>query len=277
VKGNTLVLCVGLGLTCAGVTTAETVHCTPISTLPATIATEGVYCLQGNLASASVYGSAIQIVANNVTLDLNGWTLDGRAAGTATWAYGISSLGDSVTVKNGTVRGFLEGVRMDGAGALVEDLLVDQVTVHAIVCTNRGAVVRHNRVTNTGGSTIGGTVWAIGIVVNTREALVEDNLVSGLRAPSPGEEVGIALYGAQATARRNVVMNTPHRGSGPTTGIRVRSESASVSGVAVLENEVIHFGTGISFENGASGTYSRNTAVDCSTPYSGGTAGSGND
>lgn len=51
---------------------AETLICTPITSLPATIVTQGVYGVTGNLATARNSGNAIEITANNVTPDLNG-------------------------------------------------------------------------------------------------------------------------------------------------------------------------------------------------------------
>jgi hypothetical protein len=68
---------------------AETLNCTSITSLPATINTQGVFCLTGNLGTNISSGNAIYITANNVTLDLNGWKVGGQAAGTGTDAYGI--------------------------------------------------------------------------------------------------------------------------------------------------------------------------------------------
>ena len=70
---------------------AETINCTPITSLPATIDAQGLYCLTGNLATGQTSGNAIIINANNVTLDLNGWKVGGQAAGSGTNAAGIYS------------------------------------------------------------------------------------------------------------------------------------------------------------------------------------------
>lgn len=68
---------------------AETVGCTPVTSLPATIADPVIYCLTGNLATSMTLGNAaIEIAASNVVLDLNGWILDGAAAGPDTQALG---------------------------------------------------------------------------------------------------------------------------------------------------------------------------------------------
>ena len=65
---------------------AETVNCTPITALPAVITHPGVYCFTGDLITSMPSGSAIDIQANNVVLDLNGFKLGGLGAGTGTTA-----------------------------------------------------------------------------------------------------------------------------------------------------------------------------------------------
>src|SRR6266542_1190224 len=90
---------------------AETVNCTAITALPAVITVQGVYCFTGDLATAITSGIAIDIQTNNVVLDLNGFKLGGLAAGPGTTANGIHALNrQNITIKNGTIRGFLEGI-----------------------------------------------------------------------------------------------------------------------------------------------------------------------
>ena len=60
---------------------AETVNCTAITSLPAVITVQGIYCFTGNLSTAITTGNAIEIQTNNVVLDLNGFKLGGLAAG----------------------------------------------------------------------------------------------------------------------------------------------------------------------------------------------------
>ena len=68
---------------------AETVNCTPITTLPTVITSQGVYCLTGSLKTNMTSGNAIEIQTNNVTIDLNGWKLGGKPAGVGTTVNGI--------------------------------------------------------------------------------------------------------------------------------------------------------------------------------------------
>ena len=164
---------------------AETLNCTAVTSLPATISTQGIHCLMGNLATAQTSGDAITITANNVTLDLNGFKLGGQAAGSATGATGILSTANNVTVKNGIVRGFRTGIFLQGRGAVVEDLLVDQNTLTGILVTGQGAIVRRNQVVDTGGSTFSTNVFAVGIQANGTGSLVEHNVVEHLVSGGP--------------------------------------------------------------------------------------------
>ena len=72
-----------LGLSVAAPAAAETVNCTPVTSVPVTITTSGPHCLTDNLTFYGQSGSAITIQANRVVLDLNGHTLQGPAAGQA--------------------------------------------------------------------------------------------------------------------------------------------------------------------------------------------------
>jgi hypothetical protein len=260
----------------AGSGWSEITNCTPITALPATISTQGIYCLQGHLSTAITSGDAIEITANNVTLDLNGWKLGGQAAGTGTLARGIYSAANNVTVRNGIVRGFSLGVYLTGRGARVEDLLVDQNTTKGIQVEGQGAVVRRNQIIDTGGSTGMINVTAAPIYSNGADGVIEDNIVSGLVATGDGGETAIYLYSDahRTTVRRNIVSDDARPPSliASSSGIAVLSTNAVVVG-----NNVINFDYGIYYVGGASGTYAQNVVVSCDTPYSGGTPGSDND
>jgi len=115
---------------------AETIDCTAITSLPYTITTQGIYCFAGNLSTSMAMGNAINIQANNVTLDLNGYKLGGLAAGDGTQAYGIYAYQrKNITIKNGIVRGFYIGISLEdtsllttSSGHVVAGILADQNT-----------------------------------------------------------------------------------------------------------------------------------------------------
>jgi len=248
--------------------------CTPITSLPTTISTPGVYCLTGSLTSAQTTGNAITISANDVTLDLSGWTVDGQAAGTGTTANGIYSTAANVTIRNGTVRGFFDGVRLDlgSNGATVRAITTDLNTRLGIYVAGHSSLIQGNQVLNTGGSTTAVHVNVDGINSAGEGTLVDNNLVSGLTATGGGSETGIALTTPQSTARGNVVNDTARpTGGGVSVGILAGGAAS-----AVVNNIVPNFTYGVDYAG--TGVYSRNTVVNCTNSYTGsGTAGSGND
>lgn len=263
-----------LGLTGASVQ-AETLNCTPVTELPAVIADQGVFCFTDHLATSAESGNAIEITANNVTLDLNGRKLGGKAAGTDTLAVGVYSEADNVTVKNGIVRGFSQGLVLKGRGAVVRDLLVDQNTQEGIRVEGQGALVERNQVVDTGGSVAGDDTQAYAIVVSGPESLVRENMISGLTAVGNGYEWGVYLGGAalNSTVRDNVISDADKPlGTGYSAGVR----AGNTSNVVMIGNSVSNMDYGLFFYGVATGLYSGNAAAGCTTPFSGGTAGAGN-
>src|SRR5215831_2499821 len=131
--GRWLVMCTVVGLVWGGwsgaVVWAETTVCTAITTVPFTITVQGIYCLTQDIETNLADGNAIEIATSNVELDLNGYKLGNLSAGPGTTATGIHALDrKNITVKNGTVRGFVEGIRLEDVssgvsqGHIVEDI-----------------------------------------------------------------------------------------------------------------------------------------------------------
>ncbi|MDE2236189.1 MAG: hypothetical protein KGK44_11685 [Gammaproteobacteria bacterium] len=243
---------------------AETVNCTPITSLPATISAQGIYCLTGNLGTNITSGNAITISANNVTIDLNSWKLDGGSAGINTSTFGIFSYGNNVTIKNGIVRGFIVGIYQGGSGDVVQDVLVDTGYYAGIWVDGPGALVEHNQVVNSGNY----NNYANGIISSGANSTVSDNIVSGLTSESGLDEYGISANGPNSIIRKNVVSNGAIPSNSNSYGIYVSD------GGIVANNAVSTFTFGIDITNG--GIYSFNTVNGCTTPFAGGTAGAGN-
>jgi hypothetical protein len=169
-----------------------------ITSLPATIATQGVWCLDGNLASSLASGKAIDVDANNVTIDCNGFKISGTGAGAGTTAIGIFSDRSNTTVRGCLVTGFYTGVHLTSAGGghVVEDNRIDANLANGIIASGSGSLVRGNQVRRTGGSTSNLDATVVGILLaGTGE--VRDNLVAGVTSaqPSPGFAVGIEVQG----------------------------------------------------------------------------------
>src|SRR6185436_5060329 len=127
------ILTVALALA-AGAARAETTLCTPINSLPTSITTQGIYCLNSDFALNLGAGAAISIETNNVVIDLNGHKIGNLAAGTGTFANGIYGFQrQNVTIRNGTLRGFRYGIVLlddppftTSQGHLIEDVRFDQ-------------------------------------------------------------------------------------------------------------------------------------------------------
>jgi hypothetical protein len=213
-----------------------------IAALPATIGTPGTWCVKQNLATAALSGNAITINANDVTLDCNGFRLDGSAAGPGTNAKGVYANNRSgVTIRNCSIRGFNYGVAVlgTGVGNLVERNRVSASTYNGIRVEGDGSLVRDNQVTSTGGSTV--TPHAFGIF--TRYIVdVLDNTVSGVAGTSgqPGAAIGIYTYSnTGGTVGNNRVSGVLRTGTTATKGIY----NYLASRVVVQRNTVAGDGT----------------------------------
>jgi hypothetical protein len=235
----------------AGPAGAETVNCTPITTLPTVITVQGLYCFTGHLSTAMTAGAAIEIATNNVVLDLNSFKLGGLAAGPGTLATGIyADNRQNIIIKNGTIRGFLHGILLKHTGGsqghIVEDIRADQNTYIGLFVGGAGNIVRNNQIVQTGGSTtFGATADAIGIYVT-----------------GPGPRV-----------TNNDVINSVKQGAGTEWGIYLNP----VTGGLTIDNRITQVDQGIDYVSGSTGKYRDNLTFDVTTPFTGGTdAGNNN-
>lgn len=87
---------------------------TKISSVPYTITQSGFYYLAGNLTYSGT-GNAIAVNANDVTIDLMGFSL--TKSGSPPTGTGINLFGNNVEVRNGTVRGFMNGINANSSGS----------------------------------------------------------------------------------------------------------------------------------------------------------------
>ncbi|HEY0661025.1 MAG TPA: right-handed parallel beta-helix repeat-containing protein [Lysobacter sp.] len=162
-----------------------------IDSLPATISTQGNWCLRKDLATAITTGDAILVTTNNVTIDCNSFKIGGLAAGPGSLARGIRAVNRlNVTVRQCTVRGFHVGVTLFGGGHLVEDNRLEQNLYQAVYLQGEGNIVRRNQALDTGGAT-GGTSAAAFYV----QGDVIDNTIAGVYTDAPGNGTGMYAYG----------------------------------------------------------------------------------
>jgi hypothetical protein len=241
-----------------------------VTSVPMTISTPGTWCFTGNLATAAA-GEAVTIAADDVTLDCNGFKLDGTSRTQTTNAIGIRA-GDvsGITVRHCHVRGFSAGIVLappqdqgQTGRHLVEDNLVDRCTEQAILVVGDNSVVRRNRVLKTNsvaqtgafGITAYGIVDVLDNVVSDVHALdttagglwigshtggsIRGNLVRGVsRSGVHGGIFGLYLgySGERKTIRDNTFVGD---GLASSTGISCESPSNHAKG-----NTILGFATG---------------------------------
>jgi Right handed beta helix region len=200
----------------AGARADETLICKRfITVVPFTISAPGHYCFRTDVRTSISTGNAITILADDVLLDLNGFSLDGTAAGTGTNANGIFTFDRRhVTVRNGTVRGFFDGVQLGAGGARVAGMTVERMRVDrtavgiAVRGLGGGHVVRDNVVTNSGGSTVPGETNGVGISVYGGADVV-NNVVTHTFGDSP---IAFDVTGGLQTIVNNRVMDSGRGG-----------------------------------------------------------------
>ncbi|MEL6330199.1 MAG: right-handed parallel beta-helix repeat-containing protein [Planctomycetota bacterium] len=140
------------------------------------ITSPGSYYLTGNIrfGGAAVDFNAIEIVATDVIIDLNGFTIDGIEAG----GYGVRVIaqGARVTVKNGNITSFrFGGVYATGRMSVVRDVNVNNIVDNqsAGIRVGRGGLVENCTVENVQNSGI--RTSFDGLVRNCRVFSVSQN------------------------------------------------------------------------------------------------------
>ena len=155
-----------------------------IDSLPATITTQGVWCLRKHVSTAQTSGAAILVGANNVTIDCNDFKLGGLAAGEGSSALGIQASSQAnLTVRNCNIRGFQRGIDVSGgSGHLVEDNRFDNNLLAGIQLVSVGnSLVRGNRVFDTGGWVGNAHLYGIRCSVEGASSCdVLDNAIDGI-------------------------------------------------------------------------------------------------
>jgi len=206
-----------------------------IDTLPATISTQGTWCLRKDLSTAMSSGSAITIAANNVIVDCNDFKIGGLAAGTSTGATGIRAEDrTNVVIRNCALRGFYAGAHLSGgAGHLAEDNRVDSSTTVGLWVDGDNSIVRRNRITDTGGNPFGGNIT--GIIAQGDQTALVDNVVTGVTGTSDpeGAAEGIFFGGYAGLVRGNYIAGILP-GAGVANGMK-----SNVGYLTVVEQNVI--------------------------------------
>jgi hypothetical protein len=166
-----------------------------ITSLPFTITTQGIWCLNADLTTAITSGSAITVAANNVTIDCNDFKLGGLAAGAGTTTFGIfADSRDNLNIRRCNIRGFLIGAYLlNGSGHLIEDNRFDSNTFVGIDVTSNRSIIRRNLIIATGGSSVSATPSGI---YSSGSVDIIDNIVNGVMANGTNTNA----YGIQTSA-----------------------------------------------------------------------------
>jgi Calx-beta domain/Right handed beta helix region len=245
--------------------------CAPILAIPFSIQAPGIYCLARNATTRMRSGTAVLVAADGVTVDLGGFKLAGTA-GLKAQAVGIASEGrKNVTVRNGTVRGFLAGVVLRQAppflvsqGLLVQNVKALSNTYSGIWVEGADSEVAQCTVSSTGrGTSFGPDHDAMGIAAVGPGVQIVANAVTATYGSGRGNGYGIGVTsGDAAEVASNAVSGARSRA---TTGILIDASSS----VAVNDNALSNLLFGIVLTNGSTGTTSNNTMTRVTTPYVG--------
>jgi len=263
---NTLLVLSLIMLSYSTVLAEETTVCTPITSLPAVITTQGVYCFNQHLSTAMSSGTAISIEANNVTINFNGYKLGGLAAGASTQAVGVSATNrDNIVLLNGNIRGFRQGIVISGgAGHKIIGNTLDGNFQAAILVSGAYTLIENNDILNTGGA-VGEYIY--GINVGSASSVVRNNYISGIFSDSDK-----SVFGINTTNDYNIVTNnkllsglTPNVNS---YGLYVGSGS---HGSIFIGNQVTSFDTGITvvsfMGNNGTALFRDSLLNNCTTNY----------
>jgi hypothetical protein len=257
---------------------------TAITSLPVVITQQGTYYLDRDLGTAQTSGNAIDIQATNVVLDLNGHKLGGGAAGLGTRAVGIHAISRSeITIRNGTVRGFLFGIWLDDASPyttsrenVIEDIRADQNTQFGVYLVGKNNVVRNCLIAETGGTTTAGNASTFGIYVQGQGVRVLNNDVMQVTAVGSSNAYGVFMTVPSGAANSVVQGNRISTISAPGGGFAMGIDLSSGSAYLVSDNRLSDMTDGIYFDSG-SGKYMNNLTSGVTTPFTGGTAVGTND
>jgi len=228
-------------------------NCTgTIASLPATINSQGTWCLKAHLNTSITSGAAITVATNNVVIDCNDFRIGGLNGGVSTNAIGIliSSRLNTV-VRNCGVRGFYDGLRVTGtsAGTVIEYNRLDQNTHGGIVVAGTGQLVHFNRVVDTGGRP--GSTQTEGIRSTATQSQIVDNAVVGMTVTAlTGNVLGIISYGHACEVARNYVTGLIPGEDGGAFGI----SAGSSAGSSIHRNQLLNhpgvIGTAIVAQSG---------------------------
>ena len=213
---------------------AEVTICTEINAVPFTITAPGKYCLKGNLVNTTdpapdFLAGAIEIEADDVTVDLNGFSLVNDIAGPANRMNGITAFHrKNVTVRNGHVEGFSTAVLLGGLLAersTIENIRASNSNYRGMFVVGSDSVIRNNHVTNAGPGDMDSESTGITLVFG-ENSVIEGNVVSSISETASAYGIAVG-FGASVSIRDNSVF-----------GIRDATQKNAIAVVSVTRAEI---------------------------------------
>jgi hypothetical protein len=239
------VLAAAVSLTPADARAAQSYdNCTGfITALPATISTQGTWCLNKNLATNISSGAALTIDSHNVTIDCNDFRIASTNTANSVRASGIyANARHRLVVRNCLVQNYHWGIRLIGDSALVEDNRVEGNNFIGIGVSGEGTVIRGNRVLDTGGTNYVWNPRAVGIYT-AGESEILGNLVNGVFATAGTNAMAFGINPVDplnGSVIDNNVKNVVADGTGEAHGV---SFFGTTNRVTVDSNNIV--GTGV--------------------------------
>ena len=230
-----------------------------ITVLPVTLDSGGRYCLRNDVSTPISSGTAIEVNANNVTLDCNGFKIGNLAGGSGSTATGVLTDRLNTRITGCHFRGFKSPVMgVNAHGAQITDNFFEGGLYYGLYLAGDGTLVRANRFVDTGGATGGyavrvdgrgeirgntvdGVTTGAGAAMGISGAgdfIVVDNSFSGLAGSVVGSEYGIYFFGE--TTRQIVEGNRLQAPTDDGVGI-------ACGGVTIVrDNSLVGFGAPMS-------------------------------
>ncbi len=156
-------------------------------------AAAGSYFLTRDLTLFFPTNNAIAVNANDVTLDLNGFSVTG--VGTGTWSGIITQDGtDRITIENGTVQGWTDGIAAGGSDEVRVQNVTAQLNKAQGVAVGSGSTLSHVMAVGNVGD---------GILVSDPHSKYEGGLIEDSVATR--NLYGIIVEANNVTITRNVI------------------------------------------------------------------------
>ncbi|HET6409348.1 MAG TPA: NosD domain-containing protein, partial [Chthoniobacteraceae bacterium] len=242
--------------------------------LPFTIKKPGAYQLSKNLTFSGT-GNAIQVEADDVTIDMKGYTItfDGTITADQQPA-GIYALDQkNITIRNGVIQDFHRGIFLDSGnvifaagGHLVENIRADRCHSAGIEVEGRGSMLRNNWISNVR-RVMSGTANTYGMRVSGSGLTIQSNRINDVYVPL-GNNANVAHgitvdTGDSCRVVDNQISNTSLSVNISSVGLVMTNCAYAI----VAGNHIIRSAAGIQFVDSDDLRYRDNTVTGALQAY----------